>query len=310
MSGGNRPGWSPQWEPRQAPRRLSFGSDPDEPAPQLVRLDGGYVPPPIPPDFGGPPRGLQRVEVIEPASGWWTQEGAFGFRYQGEVPALPGSTIALTEQRSLPGPPRLWWIHWFRYSRGVGNEGTPYGTWDLRGRVTYGVGGAQNIVECDVMAGVQMAIVCNSIKVDLVTYAPQIDGFGVPVYDPGDLGVIAGAMFGDGSAGGALPATWSTPIYTAAVDGSLVVDVAVPDFARSVVLHTSLDDPADLATVSLFFNTPGITEKVVNAQTLYEQLTIEKGIAMPAHTNQVRINMPANVATAGQFFSLQFFLAL
>jgi hypothetical protein len=314
MSGsGNKPGWNAQWEPRasSAPgRRLSFGSDPDEGPPQLVRLDGGYAPAPIPPDFGGPPRGLNRVEVIEPASGWWTQEGAFGFRYQGPVPPLARTAIPLTEQLRLPGPPRLWWIHWFRYSRGIGTEITPYGTWDLRGRVTYGVGGAQNIVECDVMAGIQMAVVCNSIKVDLVSYAPLVEADGSEQYDPGELGVIAGAMFGDGSAGGALPPTWSTQIFTALPDGSLIVDVPVPDFARSVVIHSTINDPADLATVDLFFNTPGITEKVVNVGELYEELTIEKGIAIPAHTNQIRINAAVAAATAGMRFSIQFFLAL
>lgn len=305
---GNRPAWGEHWEPNASSpgrRLLSFGDDPRE----VVRLDGGYEPRPIPPDYRAPAP-FPRAEIVEPVDGWWRGDGAFGFRYQGQIPALPGTVIPLTEQLRLPGPPRLWWVNWIRYSRQIATEGTPYGTWDLRGRVTYGVGGAQNIVECDVMAGIQMAVVCNSIKVDLVSYAPEIDGFGVPIYDPGSVGVVAGAMFGDGAGSGALPPTWSTPIYTAAVDGSLIVDVPVPDFARSLVLHSDISDPADLAGVDLFFNTPGISEKVVNAQTLYSQLCVEKGISLPAHTNQIRLGVTAAAATSGARFSLQFFLAL
>ncbi len=302
----NAPRWGQQWEPERSTRpRLSFGGDPS-----VAVLDGGYAPAPIPPDFRPPPSGLPRVLVEEPAIGWWTQAGAFGFRYQGAIPPLAGTAIPLTEQLHLPGPPRLWWIHWFRYSRGVGGEFTPYGSWDLRGRVTYGVGGAQNIVECDVMAGIQMAVVCNSIKVDLVTYAPEISSAGDEIYDPGELGVIAGAMFGDGAAGGALPPTWSTPIFQAAGDGSLSIDVPVPDFARSVVLHSDVSVPAALALTTLFFNTPGITEKAVNFQALYAQLTQEKGIALPAHTNQIRLAVGVGAGTSGARFSLQFFLAL
>lgn len=305
------PKWGAQWEPR----RISFGGDPNplDPSkdlpPRIVRLDGGFEPPPIPPDFQAPPQ-APLVKVIEPSQGWWNQEGAFGYRYQGQIPPLAGTTIALTEQLRLPGPPRLWWIHWFRYSRSLGTEGsTPYGTWDLRGRVTYGVGGVQNIVEVDVMTGIQMALVASSIKVDLVTYAPLFDASGAAIYDPGELGVIAGAMFGDGAAGGALPPTWSTPVYETDGAGALTLDVPLPDFARSLSLHTSVSDPATLAGVQIFFNSPGITLKAVDVSEVYQLLTSEKGIAIPAQTNQVRL-VVNDVALAGEYFSLQFYLAL
>ena len=314
-----RPDWTPGWTPqRRVPQASPFGGDlPSElvppgtdAPPRIVRLEGGFVER-FPDIAAAPPSGVQRIEVIEPSNGWWTQEGAFGFRYQGQIPPLAGTVIPLTEQLRLPGPPREWWIHWFRYSRGLETEASPsYGQWDLRGRVTYGVGGVQNIVEVDVMSGIQLPIIANSIKVDLVTYAPQRLADGTEPYDPGEIGVIAGAMFGDGAGGGALPATWSSQIFTCDGAGVMAQDVVVPDFARSLVLHTNISDPAALAGVDLFFNTPGFAEKVINVEECYHELVREKGIALPAHTNQIRINSAAAGPLAGAYFSLQFFLAL
>jgi hypothetical protein len=277
----------------------------------VAELNGFALrPPAIPPDYVAPPRRSDPSQIIEPSEGWWTQAGAFGFRYQGQIPDLPGTIIPLTEQLRLPGPPRLWWIHWFRYSRSLVDEASAnYGTWDLRGRVTYGVGGAQNIVEVDVAAGVQMAVVASSLKVDLITYAPEILSDGSAFYDPGDVGVVAGAMFGDGSAGGAMPASFSTPSFEANGAGILAVDVPVPDFARSVVLHTNQDDPALLANSTLGFNNPGVTVKLVNLQTVYPQIITDRGIAIPVQTNQIRITTAAPFPPAGRI-TLQFMLAL
>lgn len=299
-------------------RRLNFGGgDPfgEQSRGRLgvVELEGAFPSLPIPPDFRGAPLATPPVQIIEPVTGWWNQAGAFGFRYQGQVPALAGEIIPLTEQIRLPGPPRLWWIHWFRYSRSLATEVTPYGTWDLRGRVTYGVGGAQNIVEVDVAAGIQMAVVCSSLKVDLITYAPEVLITGgnneEPIYDPGELGVIAGAMFGDGSAGGALPPTYSTPAYSADGAGAIALDVPVPDFARAVVVHTDVADPALLANCTLGFNNPGVTVKLVNLQTVYQLVTSEDGIAIPSQANQIRITTAAPFPAGGRI-GLQFLLAL
>ncbi len=303
-------------------RRLNFGGDPfgentsrsRRSALGVVELEGAYPSLPMPPDYAPAPAAPSSpVQIIEPVTGWWNQSGAFGFRYQGLIPPEPGTIIPLTEQIRLPGPPRLWWIHWFRFSRGLATEVTPYGTWDLRGRVTYGVGGAQNVVEVDVAAGIQMAVVCSSIKVDLITYAPEVlitaGNNEEPIYDPGELGVIAGAMFGDGSAGGALPPSYSTPAYSADGAGLIALDIPVPDFARSVVLHTDQDDPALLAASTLSFNNPGVPVKIVNLETVYDLVTSEKGIAIPVQTNQIRLTTGAPFPAGGRI-GLQFMLAL
>lgn len=282
--------------------------------PGVAELNGFAVrPPAIPPDYVAPPRRGDPTQIIEPSEGWWTQAGAFGYRYQGLVPELADTVIPLTEQLRLPGPPRLWWIHWFRYSRSISTEASPDpGQWDIRGRVTYGVGGAQNIVEVDVASGIQMAVVCNSLKVDLLTYAPIVGVTSgnneTPIYSPGNVGLVAGAMFGDGSAGGALPASYSTPSYEVTDLGNLAMTVPVPDFARTLVLHTTVPNPATLANSTLAFSGPN-TSKVVNLQTVYSQLITEKGIAIPASANQVTITTAAP-CPPGEHFTLQFMLAL
>lgn len=288
-------------------RRLNFGGDPfGEDSGGLrarvnplgvVELAGGM---PLPPVEGNYPGRRPLVEVIEPVDGWWRQQGAFGLGFNGAVPD-EGEVIALTEQLKLPGPPRQWWVHWFRYNRKVAGELSSF-NWELRGRITYGVGGVQNVVETDLMQGIQLAVVASSIKVDLVTYNPVPD----QPYEP--TAVILGAMIGDGAGAGALPATWTTPsMLVEAVD--LIVDLPVPDFARSLCLHSTESNPANLLDVTLGFVTPNVAQKVVSFGRLYDALTREKGIAIPAGTNQIRLTAP--VATqAGERFSLQFFLAL
>lgn len=304
-------------------RRLNFGGDPfgenmarSRPSSLgVVEFQDAYFPAPIPRDYApAPPSQLSPQQIIEPTVGWWNQAGAFGYRYQGQIPALAGEIIPLTEQIRLPGPPRLWWIHWFRYSRSISDEGSAdYGTWDLRGRVTYGVGGSQNIVEVDVAAGIQMAVVANSLKVDLLTYAPEVQissgNVETPFYAPGEVGVVAGAMFGDGAAGGALPPSYSTPAYVADLAGVIALDIPVPDFARSLVLHTNQLDPALLANCTLNFNNPGVTVKAINLQTVYQLLTSDRGIAIPAQTNQIRLTTAAPFPAGGRI-GLQFMLAL
>lgn len=293
-------------------RRLNFGGDPNpfgESGPPrsfvnplgVVELEGAYPPPPVPASY---PPTTQTAQVVEPVEGWWRQKGAFGFGFNGPVPG-EGEVISLTEQLHLPGPPREWWIHWFRYNRNVAGEGNPF-NYELRGRITYGVGGVQNIVECDVIQGVQLPVIANSLKIELVTYNPTPD----VLYDTANGNVVVGGMFGDGAGGGALPATWTTESFI--VPGALLdlaVDVPLPDFARSVCLHTTEPNPANLGDVQLFFNTGSVTIKSVIYGNLYDALTREKGIAIPAGTNQIRLFAPG-ATQAGERFTLQFFLAL
>lgn len=271
----------------------------------VVELEGGYEPRPVPPGFvPPPPSNVPRVLIEEPAEGWWQQSGTFGFRFQGETPDLEGEVIPLFQNQTLPGPPAPWWVQFFRFDRNLSDEFTPTPNGDLRGRVTYGVGGSSNVIEVDLLQGLQFPVVANRIQIDLVTYAPELAN----PYNP--IGVTAGGMIGKGAGSGALPPTWTTQIQ--GLPGVTTdYTVTIPDFARSVCLHTTASGivAGDLATWTLTFISAALNNiRVLHCSDpgVYEALIAEKGVSIPAGTNQ--INVQGN--GLGHRSALQFFLAL
>lgn len=268
--------------------------------PRVFELNGGYQPDPVPAGYVEPPQGRHVVETIEPSRGWWTQAGKFGFRAQLQVDQIvEGLQIPLFENLALPGPPAPWWVQFFRFDRALDTEESS-SLFELRGRVLYGVGGITNVIECDVMQGIQLPIVCNSINVSLVPYNPRpFDEF-----TPGP--VTVGAVIGKGGGAGALPPTYTTPFEQQVGATPLVMTVPLPDFARSICLHTTEPDASALAGATLAFLSSAAM-KVIDVGACYQLLTQEKGIAIPAGTNQVVLTTVAG--TAGEVFGLQFFLA-
>jgi len=276
---------------------------------RVLDLQNAYFPEPIPPEYRPPPPPAQPMQVIEPTHGWWRQAGAFGRRFEGRPPDTAGMVIPLTEQLELPGPPAPWWLNFFRFDRVVSDEAISLGNWDFRARVIYGVGGVDNVIETDLIQGVQFAVVCNSLTVQLVTYRPiAFQAYNVEPVNSDHI--VAGCVFGKGGAGnGTLPVTWTTEFQLVPFTGLSFV-TAVPDFARSVVVHTSQTDPADLAGARLLFaSSSGVTIKEVIVADAYDVLTQDKGIAIPGGTNQVFlvVDGPSN---EGFTYGLQFFLAL
>jgi hypothetical protein len=289
------------WQPRSRAPEL-FGDQ----RPSVSVLDGGMVARPVPAGYNPPPTGLPRVEVQEPTSGWWQQSGMFGFRFQGTTPDLPGEAIPLFQNPQLPGPPAPWWVSFFRYDRNVQPDAGANPNGDLRGRVTYGVGGALNVIEVDLIQGIQFPIVASMIQLDLVTYAPEVEG----VYSPID--VIVGGMIGKGAGSGAMPPTYTTPIVTSDA-GTTDFTVAIPDFARSVCLITTATDPTDVAELGgwqVFFISSALNNiRVLNLEDagVYQALTQERGVSIPAGTNQINVQGPSGSTVRS---ALQFFLAL
>ena len=261
---------------------------------------------PVPPGFNPPPVGLPRVETVEPTNGWWQQQGAFGFRFQGTTPDLPGEVIPLFQNPNLPGPPAPWWVSFFRFDRNVAADAGPNPNGDLRARVTYGVGGALNVIELDLIQGIQFPVVASFIQCDLVTYAPEADG----PYSPID--VTAGATIGKGAGSGSMPPTYTTPIVTSDA-GTTDFTVAIPDFARSVCLITTATDPTDPAELGgwqVFFISSALNNiRVLNLVDagVYQALTQERGVSIPAGTNQINVQGPSASTVRS---ALQFFLAL
>ena len=295
------------WTPRRREASL-FGEHPG-----VAVLDGGVVPRPFPPGFNPPPSrgGLPLVEVVEPTTGWWQQAGMFGFRFQGLTPDVEGEIIPLFQNANLPGPPAPWWVHYFRFDRNIQQDAGANPNGDLRARVTYGVGGALNVVELDLITGIQFPIVANFIQCDLITYRPELSA---QVYSPID--VTAGATIGKGAGSGSLPPTFTTQYFLSDDSGGAPVTdftVAVPDFARSVCLITSATgtiDPANLGgwTVDFFSTTLNRIRQLALADPgVFQALTQEKGVSIPAGTNQITVGGPS---TAEVRTALQFFLAL
>lgn len=293
-----RPSWNPQWEPgRAAPARLSFGCD-DGPPPEVVRLDGGYVPP-FPVDLApGPPR-APLINAVEPTEGYWTLAGRFGQRFQDTLPDREGTIVPLLQNQRLPGPPSPWWVSFFRSDRNVLDEsgGAPTNS-EIRGVITYGAGGVQNQVLVDVISGIQFPIVCNTVQVDLLTYSPEAD---VP-YSP--MALIAGVTLGKGAGSGALPPTFTTQVFRSDTIAPFTYSQAfpVPDFARSVGVFSS--DPAAVFTLTFRARSLNIIKQVTTVSA--PALQNEKGIPIPAGTNQIELDGGgASITRAG----LQFFLA-
>jgi len=301
-------------------RRLNFGgagSDPfGERNPRsipsalnpmrVLDLENAYYPPPIPPEYRAPPPQVHPTQIIEPTQGWWRQEGAFGNRFEGRPPTTAETLIPLFEQQNLPGPPKPWWLHWYRFDRSISNELVSLGNWELRARIIYGVGGVQNIIETDLIQGLQYPIVCNSISVQLRTYATLDTS---PYIVAADARVVAGCMLGEGAGSAAVPPSFTTQWFekAGATDARIY---PVPDFARSLCVHTDATDSAELDGIVITFRSGGgdpLKELVLGD--LYDALTREKGVAIPAGVNQIEINAGAAV-DPGRYIAVQFFLAL
>jgi hypothetical protein len=295
-------------------RRLNFGGDPFGERPNVprvnrlgvVELEGGMLPGFVPPDYVPPPPPQAPVQIIEPTSGWWRNAGKFGQRFQGRPPDIEGELIALTEQLELPGPPAPWWFNFFRYDRSLQDEIVTNGNWELRARLIYGVGGAQNVIETDLLQGMQFPVVCNSVTVQLRTYAPSANA---PYSVTADAEVVAGVMFGKGAGNGALPVTWTTPFSEVQPAVNLELRFPIPDFARSLVVHTDQTVQAGLdATVIRFRNSNGVIKEMILGDA-YAVLSQEKGIAIPGNANQVELTA-ATATNVSRVFGIQFFLGL
>lgn len=277
--------------------------------PGVYELEGGVpLGAAIPPGFVGPPPEAPQHQIIEPTKGWWRNAGAFGQRFQGRPPTREDADpIPLFEQQFLPGPPKPWWLSWYRFDRRLLSEAEPnLGNWEFRARIIYGVGGIQNIIETDLIQGIQYPIVCSSISVQLRVYAVVATS---PYSVAEDCRVTAGCMLGaQGSGGGGLPPTYTTPFYEMGVE-AFEQTFAVPDFARSLCFHTDAVADAELqAMVLTFFSGNGLI-KEVNVFDLYDVLSQEKGIAIPGGCNQVTLTASVSV-NPGRMMGVQFFLAL
>jgi hypothetical protein len=195
------------------------------------------------------------LRVLEPTKGPWVNQNTFGDQFFGPLPATAGQVISvLPKNTGLYGPPQVHSISLGR-SDAVDAENA-----DVYARITYGCGGVENSFDVDWLHGVQITLVCNSLSVAAVSYAPS-DG----AYIASGASVALKAAVAKGSiAQSRCPATYTQQLarlgeVTTAPDNAVTYNV--PDFARELTVHVvsnpGNNNPAVASPVTISMLNPG-----------------------------------------------------
>lgn len=168
---------------------------------------------------------MEKVHVLEPATGSWKNSPYWGGKIEGVMPATEGHVVSVFSAEKIPGPPRVQTVILGRDIR------SPVGTnADYRARIAYGVGNANNTFDCDWGRGMQLPIVANWVQVNAVTYRPDL----AIAYNPlGGRVSITGAV-AQGALTPAVPATYTEPQRLVADNAD--VTLSTPEFAKRVVV--------------------------------------------------------------------------
>lgn len=266
-------------------------------APRVVQLSGAVKLPPIPPGWAGQqmPAGLPLVEVLESDRGPWQQAGKYGraltTAYPATVDADPLAIFSIDRQL---GPPRARTLHLFRSDAQLAPDVAKNA--DFYAQVTYGVGGIQNVFRCDWSRGGQIALVCDSLRVEAVAYTPN----GSLEYLPPDGLQVLGAMLGrEGSAPPRPPTFTTTRVF---IPNGFDGDFPVPDFARWV--YPSSQQGLTNTTDRLLFR--NLNSAILKSSLINNDLG-QLGTAIPGGTTQIRV---VNNGGNNQNYVLQFELGL
>jgi len=267
----------------------------------VVELQGGYDPGVNPPafDLGNlPPQNVPLVETIESSRGPWQQAGKYGRAENYAFPrVLDGTPTLIFNMDRQPGPPRARTLHLFRSNALLAFTGNA----DVYAQITYGVGGVQNQAVLDWSRGGQISLVCDSVSVEAVAYAPQDQA-----YNPGAVGLrqILGAMLSHEGTSQARPPTFTTEQVTLSAGDN--VSFVVPDFARWVFpCLVNFEFPAVSVADIGFETNSGFNIKNLKSTVDLQQL----GTPVPGGTRVVSVAWPASATDAVQV-ALQFELGL
>lgn len=262
----------------------------------IVELEGGYRPAPLPPGWQSPQQASQLVAVRESDSPEYHQ-GKYGrqvnYAYPGSVDASPILVFAIDRQ---PGPPRTRTLNLFRQDAtlGVGLFNA-----DVYAKVTYGVGGVQNQALIDWSRGGQISLTCDSLSVEAVAYAPSD---ALP-YTPPLGSQLLGAMLTHEGSAPPRPPTFTTQSVLLAPDQ--VANFVVPDFARWCFPRISTYVPPDSGDFLVFGNLFAIALARFQLTTTL----LELGTPIPGGTTQVSVRH-SNAVLTNQRYLLQFELGL
>jgi hypothetical protein len=264
---------------------------------RVEELSGGYFPPPIPPGFRAPPAPLAGMPVVEPQEGDWTAAGSMGRSVLGPLPSKEGGVITIFNRDRLYGPPKERLLHLYRSNRiHITGQNS-----DVYAHVTYGVGGAQNEFFCD--WGGHVPLVCDSIRVDAVSYRPFNDA-AFPYVASQNLVTNFGALLGNVGSSPSLPPTLTTDVQQLN-NAPSTINYELPDFARKVVLNLTEFPivPAAGIDFRLIFNQQGFQGKIIAASAeLYEN-----GILIPGWCDSITV---VNASGNGTRVSLTYILGL
>jgi hypothetical protein len=143
----------------------------------------------------------------------------------------------LPKNTGLYGPPA---VHSIQLGR---SDAVDAQNADVYARITLGCGGVENQFLVDWLHGAQFTVVCNSLSVAALTYAPSASN----VYAASGAAVALKAMVAKGSTNPSrCPASYTMPGQPLAEVGNPGSGVSynVPDFARELCVHV-VSNPAN-----------------------------------------------------------------
>lgn len=242
------------------------------------------------------------VRMLEPQAGDWVNNNLWGEQRFEPLPQTAGAVVSvLPKNTKLYGPPAVHSIQLGR-SDAVDAENA-----DVYARITLGCGGIENQFFCDWLHGAQLTVVCNSVSVQAVTYAPSASGN----YNASASACALKVMVAKGSTNPSrCPATFTQaalPLAEVATPGSSVT-YNVPDFARELCVHVvsnpGNNNPATASIVTIsFLNEGGSVMAQYNAQVCVGG----RSIPIPGGANTVFIE---NTASQVPTVTAQWFLGL
>lgn len=271
---------------------------------RVEELEGGYRPPPVPPGYelDRLPQGLPLVESLETFNGPWQQAGRYGRSITAPFPRnVTDTPLAIFTIDKQNGPPRARTIQLFRSDALI--IPSAFINADTYASITYGVGGIQNNFLMDWCRGGQLSLVCDTLRIEAVPYAPL--GNTPYAAPPIDQVQTLGAMLGHQGVSQARGPTLTSPRMI--IPPTFNATFAVPDFAREVAvfaLGSDLLDPTHNVDL-LFLN---FSDAAIAAVTLTPELAMVP-LPIPGSTTQIEIRH-LGAGSITDAYGLVFFLGL
>lgn len=202
----------------------------------------------------------------------------WGSSFRGAMPPAAGVSVALFDLPGTLTDAELLTVNVLS-SRNIGATNG-----DFRLRVVAGAGGVTSVFDCDLGEGAQFSIVAQTLRLELVSFAPSFGLVNTPIaYDPANGDVQVTAEVVRGGFGRGTPLTFTEPC--ARYDAGNGKNYPIPAYARRLsILSNAL--PADRLLINWALRTPS------NFNVGYDLNSFVAGgsIPVPAGTNVLRVD--------------------